>query len=89
MADRKIQTFKPGRFLDVKMVRSDFFPSRSERWIVDKAKSGAFGDCVKDGGGWLIPEAGILEYLERNRVITSADFSQSVGVLNLQQYQSA
>lgn len=90
MAEARVQTFKRGRFLSIKMAREELFPSRSERWIVDKAKAGEFGDCVKDGGGWLVPEVGILDYLERNRVVTTADFSQSsAGALNLQQYRSA
>lgn len=89
MGDPKVQTFKPGRFFSVKLAREVYFPSRSERWIKDKAKAGAFGDCVRDGGGWLFSEAGVLAYLERNRVITTADFSQSATILNLKQFGNA
>lgn len=42
---------------------------RSERWVVDAAKRGAFGPrIVKDGGGWLIPASGINAYLDRHTV---------------------
>lgn len=48
--------------------------SRSEQWVWAKCKSGEFGTVVKDGGGWLIPVAGIQRYLERHSI--HADRSQ-------------
>lgn len=60
--------FKAERFLTAPDLRKEFFPGRSARWVTDKIKHGAFGDVARDGGGWLVPESGVLEYLERRRV---------------------
>jgi hypothetical protein len=56
-------------YYSLRDVRRLFFPSRSIRWLTDQAKAGAFGQVVKDAGGWLLPESGILEYL-RQRTVT-------------------
>lgn len=61
-------SFKAEPFFSLHEVRARFFPSRSERWLREMARTSAFGDVVKDGGGWLVPESGVLAYLERNRV---------------------
>jgi hypothetical protein len=46
---------------------------RSERWVIDQAKAGAFGaDVFKDGKGWLLPASGINAYLDRHRVEVAA-----------------
>lgn len=59
-----------GPLLSVQEVRGEFFPGRSERWIKDQAKAGAFGlNIARDGKGWLIPKQGVLEYCERHRVL--------------------
>jgi len=55
-------------YYSVRDVRRIFFPSRSIRWITDRAKAGAFGPVVRDAGGWLIPEAGILAYLSERMI---------------------
>lgn len=60
--------FKVERFLTAPDVRREFFPTRSSKWILGKIKAGAFGEVAKDGGGWLVPESGVLGYLERHRV---------------------
>jgi hypothetical protein len=54
---------------DVSDVQRRFFPSRSVRWITDHAKAGDFGPAVRDAGGWLLPESGLLRYLA-SRVAT-------------------
>lgn len=64
---------KHGRCLSVKMVRAEFFPGRSERWVKDKAKAGQFGEVFRDDAGWLIPEAGVVGYLARHRVTQTAE----------------
>jgi len=56
----------------LKDVKARFFPSRSTRWIKEKARAGEFGDVLRDSGGWLIPESGIAAYFERHRVWTGA-----------------
>lgn len=60
--------FKAEPFHSVDSVRRLFFPSRSTRWIRERIKSGDLGEVVRDGGGWLIPESGVLSYLERHRL---------------------
>lgn len=60
--------FKLERLLSIREARQEIFPSRSERWIKEQIKAGKFGDVIRDAGGWLIPQSGILVYLERNRV---------------------
>jgi len=49
-------------------VKRLFFPSRSDRWIKDRAKRGAFGTVLRDAGGWMIPESGLRAYLDNHAV---------------------
>lgn len=74
-----MKCFKVQRFLSLREVKEQFFPSRSERWILNLAKAGGFGDVVRDSGGWLIPELGILEYLGQHRITAGAAPASGVG----------
>ena len=53
------------RLFGVKAVVAGFFPGRSARWVKERVKAGDFGKVWLDGGGYLVSEAGIAEYLKR------------------------
>lgn len=72
------KSFAAERFLSVQEIRARVFPSRSERWIKDKAKAGEFGDIVRDGKGWLIAESGLVAWLNRHRVQTTSSESPEI-----------
>lgn len=42
---------------------------RCEKWVIQRAKAGDFGPVFRDDGGWLIPAAGVNEYLRRHQVV--------------------
>lgn len=76
-------------FHSVETARRQFFPGRSERWVRQRCRAGDFGDLVRDGGGWLIPERGILHYLERRRVrVGTPPAARCEQVSNLIQFQA-
>lgn len=41
---------------------------RTSAWAVKHAKAGDFGAVFFDGGNWLIPASGVLDYLDRHTV---------------------
>jgi hypothetical protein len=56
------------RLFGPREVVSRFFPGRSARWVKEKAKLGEFGKVWLDGGGYLIGEGGVMDYLRRNEL---------------------
>jgi hypothetical protein len=57
----KLQLLK---FYSVKDVQGLFFPSRSERWVKDTFKAGAYGQVLRDGAGWMISEQAVARFQE-------------------------
>lgn len=77
------------RHFSVKEAQAGVFPSRSVQWIIRQVKAGAFGPVAADGGGWLIPESGLVAYLERHRVMPGADAPPGATSRNLVQFRLA
>lgn len=79
--------FKPEPFFSIAQVREQFFPGRSERWVRERVRTRDFGDVVRDGGGWLVPQSGVLAYLEKRRVSIVRLVSRPEQKSNLVQFQ--
>lgn len=75
------------RMYSIRDCRERFFPSRSDTWVRGAIKRGWFGDCFRDGGGWLIPESGITAYLARHRVSVGEPRPARLATRNLIQFQ--
>ena len=60
---------KPQPLYTVADIRRLFFVSKSDRWVKDKIKAGAFGPTVlRDAGGWMVPISGVVHYLDQHEV---------------------